>query len=78
MLFKIICAPNFTTSKDDSVLTLARVAMGMKIGVSTTPCGSVNFPRRAFPFVLRTSNITGRFLHKIPFLSRVDEKAKIQ
>src|SRR3970040_600771 len=44
----------------------------MNAGVSTTPCGSVSFPRRAAPSVASTSNCMFRSIAQI---SRQDAKA---
>ena len=43
----MICAPSSSNSSGCRVLTEPCVPTGMKIGVSTTPCGNSNLPSRA-------------------------------
>src|SRR5882724_6986273 len=43
----MICVPISRNSRGSSALTLPCVPTDMKTGVSTTPCGVVNRPRRA-------------------------------
>src|SRR4051794_6120493 len=45
----MICAPTARTMSGVSPLTVAWVPTGMKIGVSTVPCGVVSRPVRAAP-----------------------------
>jgi hypothetical protein len=40
--------PRRSISNEDNVFTAPFVAMGMKNGVSKTPCGVINLPRRAW------------------------------
>src|SRR5574340_1384976 len=51
-----ICAPMSRSSAGDIAFTVPYVPTGMKAGVCTAPCASVNWPHRAAPEVAFKSN----------------------
>ena len=59
MLPRMICVPISRSSRGSIAFTLPCVPTDMKTGVSTTPCGVVNRPRRALELasVLSSSNM---------------------
>src|SRR5437764_3870291 len=72
----MICAPTRRRSSGAIALTDATVPTGMNCGVSTSPCGSVSFPRRAAPSLCVTSNFT--VLLRSPWTRKVAPSARLR